>query len=873
MSLVGRTLGHYRILEPLGRGGVGQVFVAEDTRLGRKVALKILIDEVARSPQSRARFEREARAAAALSHSNILAIHDFGDDNGVAYAVAELLEGATLRSILVRGPLAPQKALDYANQLIAGLSAAHDKGIVHRDIKPENLFIDRDGLLKILDFGLATHDYSRDGDAQTQSLLTEAGTVVGTTSYMSPEQVRGEATDTRSDIFAVGIVIAEMLTGRNPFRRGTAAETMSAILRDSPSETIESIPGDPAIRRILGRCLERDPRQRFQSARDLGFALAGASGNLPIRRSRTIDSRVIWLAAAAMVAALAGTAAVYFRSRDAVPAEPATARRLVVLPLENLGTADDAYFVSGLTDEITSRLASVPGFAVISKNSAIEFAKSGRGTKEAGVDLGVSYILSGSVRWDHSEPGPGRIRVTPQLVRVSDDTTVWTQGYDGVLSEIFSVQANIAERVARELNVAVSGGRSPAVAPPPTTNLDAYQAYLLGVYQDSASDRITDPENARVIQTFERVVALDPGFALAHARLSIGYSLRYLLGYDRAEARIDLARRSAEVALGLQPGLAMGHTAMGSYHYARAEYDEALREFELAQRSAPADSYLLVRIASLQRRRGQLDQAVASYTRALDLDPLSAENQRNLAATFFNNRQYDNAISHFDLSIAGAPGQLYAYWEKAWAQVVGGGSLAAAQVTLTIMPKAGDASTRGRSWVWLYTLQRDYTKALAAVDLFPAQGRVDQFDFLPRALMRANILRLMGRRDQARSQYEEARRILESERNLRPDDARVHSALAIALAGLGRAGEALREGQLGVDLFPPSKDASVGPSRIEDMARTAVMASRFETALDHIDQLLALRCRFSVHSLELDPIWDPLRNQPRYRTLVGRGAR
>ncbi len=752
MSLARRTLGHYRILEPLGRGGVGQVFVAEDTRLGRKVALKILIDEVARSPQSRVRFEREARAAASLSHPNILAIHDFGEDHGVAYAVAELLEGDTLRAILGRGPVAPQQALDYANQLIAGLAAAHDQGIVHRDIKPENLFVDRDGRLKILDFGLATYDYSRDGDAQTQSLLTEAGTVVGTTSYMSPEQVRGEATDTRSDIFAVGIVIAEMLTGRNPFRRATAAETMAAILRDSPTETIESIPGDAAIGRILGRCLEREPRQRFQSARDLGFALAGASGNQLVRPSRKLDARIIWLVAAAVVLALAGTAAMYFRSRGAVPAETATARRLMVLPLENLGTADDAYFVSGLTDEITSRLASVPGLAVISKNSAIEFARSGKGTKEAGVDLGVSYILSGSVRWDQTESGPRRLRVTPQLVRVSDDTTVWTQRYDGVLSEIFSVQASIAERVTRELNVAVSGAGSSALAPP-TTNLDAYQAYLLGVYQDSATDRITGPVNAHVIEAFERAVSLDPAFALAHARLSIAHSNRYVLGHDRTESRLTSARRSAETAIALQPLLSVGHTALGVFHYARTAYADALSEFDLAERAGPADSDLRRRIAAALRRQGQWDRAIDSFTRALGLDPLSPELERELASTLFHNRHYDQAIRHFDLSIAGAPNQVVAYWEKAWAQVVGGGSLAAAQVTLTMMPKTGDPNAVGWAWVWLYTLQRDYTNALAAIDLLPAVGKVDQNSVLPRALIRANILRLMGRRDQARLQY------------------------------------------------------------------------------------------------------------------------
>ena len=332
-----------------------------------------------------------------------------------------------------------------------------------------------------------------------------------------------------------------------------------------------------------------------------------------------------------------GTAAVYFRSRGAVPAETATARRLVVLPLENLGTADDAYFVSGLTDEITSRLAAVPGLAVISKNSAIEFARSGKGTKQAGVDLGVSYILSGSVRWDHSEPGPGRMRVyaaTGSSVRRHDGVDAEV---NGVLSEIFSVQANIAEQVASELNVAVSGGRSPAVAPPPTTNLDAYQAYLRGVSQDSDTDRITDPSNARVIEMFERVVALDPAFALAHARLSILF-LRYVLGYDRTRRALTwpegLQRRRSAFSQVSRWGIrrwAPSTTPLGH---------EALREFELAQRSAPADSYLHVRIGG-STTAGQLDQAVASFTRAFDLDPLSAETQRNLAATLFTNRQDD----------------------------------------------------------------------------------------------------------------------------------------------------------------------------------------------------------------------------------------
>ena len=223
--------------------------------------------------------------------------------------------------------------------------------------------------------------------------------------------------------------------------------------------------------------------------------------------------------------------------------------------------------------------------------------------------------------------------------------------------------------------------------------------------------------------------------------------------YDRTESRLTSAQRSAETAIALQPLLSAGHTALGVFHYARTAYADALSEFELAERAGTADSDLHRRIAAALRRQGQWDRAIDSFTRALDLDPLSPELERELAATLFFNRQYDQAIRHFDLSIAGAPNQVVAYWEKAFAQVVGSGSLAAAQATLTMMPKARDSSASGRAWVWLYTLQRDYTKALAAIDLLPAEGKVDQNDFLPRALIRANILRLMGRRDQARSQY------------------------------------------------------------------------------------------------------------------------
>src|SRR5271167_4603871 len=330
MSLTpGTKLGPYEILGLVGAGGMGEVYRAKDTRLGRDVALKILPESFAREPDRLRRFEQEARAVAALNHPNILAVFDIGQHDGAPFLVSELLEGESLRATLDRGALPQRKTIEYGVQIAHGLAAAHDKGIVHRDLKPENIFVTRDGRIKILDFGLAKLAQKAGSERDEASLTsshTAPGLVMGTASYMAPEQVRGHVADPRTDIFAFGAVLYEMLSGRRAFRRDTPAETMTAVLREDPPELSGAThPVSPALDRIIRRCLEKNPEQRFQSARDLSFALSALSGSDPSGAAEIADTRAqrkqplgLWLAVAAALAA--GCAVTWFVARRPAPA-------------------------------------------------------------------------------------------------------------------------------------------------------------------------------------------------------------------------------------------------------------------------------------------------------------------------------------------------------------------------------------------------------------------------------------------------------------------------------------------------------------------------------------------------------------------------
>lgn len=560
-------LGPYRIVAPLGAGGMGEVWRARDEKLDRDVALKVLPARLAADPDALARFEREAKAVAALSHPNILAIYEFGQAEGRHYAVMELLEGQSFRELLAAGPLPPKKAIEYGRQIAEGLAAAHGKGIVHRDLKPENLFVTRDGHVKILDFGLA-RQVVRPGDSSqtsspTMARPTEPGTVMGTVGYMAPEQVRGELADHRADVFAFGVVLYEMLAGRRAFERATGAETMTAILReDAPrlASVRDTVP--PALEQVVEHCLEKRPEDRFQSARDLAFALgasSSASGPANLEAvARTSGRRLsraapgawaTWLRPAALVLVILGAIALAYFGLQRTKGAADAPRRIAVLPLQSSDPAFE-FFAEGVGDAIYSQLMRIPGLVVTGRGSSAAFRGQTVDLKDVRAKLGVDAVLQGRV----SRSGR-QVRIALDLVKTADGAAVWTGNYDSDVGEVAAVQDTIVREVAGSLRLAL--GAAPS-AGRQSASPEARDLYLRGRARVSSLKR-DDLEAA--ISLYKQALAKDPQMAEAYAGIAWVWSMLADSYLSPAEA-YPKAKEAAQKALALDSSSADAHAAL-----------------------------------------------------------------------------------------------------------------------------------------------------------------------------------------------------------------------------------------------------------------------------------------------------------------------
>ncbi|HEY7514827.1 MAG TPA: serine/threonine-protein kinase, partial [Vicinamibacteria bacterium] len=483
----GTRLGPYEVVAPLGAGGMGEVYRARDTRLKREVAVKVLPETYSQDPERLRRFEQEALAASALNHPNLLTIHDFGTEGGSPYVVSELLEGQTLRERLSSGAVDEATAIDYGVQIANGMASAHEKGIVHRDVKPENIFVTRDGIVKILDFGLAklTHPERSGGEpaeAPTFTALTEPGVVMGTIGYMSPEQVKGLPADPRSDLFSVGAVLYEMLSGRRAFSGATHAETMSAILRDEPA-ALSPEPVPTPLERVVRRCLAKSPDDRFQSARDLAFALretSGSHGALSGTRRAPSARKPVWgVAAGLLVLAIAAAVAVdvgrirerLFGAGGAVPV-----RSLAVLPLENLsGDPGQDYLADGMTEALTASLAQIRSVKVIARTSAMQYKGTKKPLREIARELRVDAVVQGSF----ARSGD-RVRITAELIRGETESHLWARTFDRELGDVLTLQGEIARSIAGQIEAELTTDEKSRLTKKRPVAAKAYEAYLLG---------------------------------------------------------------------------------------------------------------------------------------------------------------------------------------------------------------------------------------------------------------------------------------------------------------------------------------------------------------------------------------------------------
>ena len=481
-TLVGQTVSHYKILEHLGGGGMGVVYKAQDLKLDRSVALKFLPPDLIRDPQARTRFLHEAKAASALQHNNICTVHDVDETaDGALFIVMDLYDGETLKERIDRGPLQISEARNLAVQIAQGLSEAHRAGIIHRDIKPANIHITKSGVAKILDFGLAK--------LCGRTMLTKAGSTIGTAAYMSPEQASGETVDHRTDIWSFGVVLYEMLTGQRPFKAEYENALIYSILNTEPrppSHTRRDVPA--SVDGVVAKCLAKSPDDRYGRIDELIADLHSmADDNVQSRRPRTPtgaprrrNRKRIWYGVATLGVLGMSLASylLYFSPRE-IERSPSEPKMIAVLPFENLGPAEDEYFADGLTEEITSRLGSISGLGVISRQSSIQYKKSTKTLPVVAEELGVDYILAATIRWVRNG-SEQRIRMTPHLFQVSGDRQLWSENMDRTLDDIFRVQTDIATQVVHALGVVLSEQDRGVIAAIPTKNLEAYQAYLRG---------------------------------------------------------------------------------------------------------------------------------------------------------------------------------------------------------------------------------------------------------------------------------------------------------------------------------------------------------------------------------------------------------
>ena len=621
MLSAGQSLRHYRVERLLGSGGMGEVYLASDTKLQRKVALKVLSTEGPVDHKRKKRFVREAIAASRLNHPNISVVYDADETpEGIAFITMEYIEGETLASRLRQGPLPLKLVCSYGLQIADALDEAHRNTIIHRDLKPANVMIDRQGRVKILDFGLARFldIESEPIHSAAVTLSREDGTIAGTPLYMSPEQVRGEQLDPRTDIFSFGVLLHELITGQNPFEAPSAPMAFSRILKEEP-EPIRKIRPEvpPDLERMISKALEKDRERRYRSAGEIAVDLRRLEGSgtaPPIRHAMNLPRQTAVAAAAATALAIASL--VYFGASGSAPSHDAV-DSLAVLPLQSLSSRPEGdYLADGMTEALISGLAQIRALKVISRTSVMQYKGTEKTMPQIGRELGVDAVIEGSVAQD-----AGRIRVTAQLIDARTDRHLWAKSYDRELQNVLQLQDEIARAVAEEVRAQLLPGEEMRFARARPINPQAHELYVRARYEWNRRGPESLRQSADLLQ---RVVAMEPEWPLAYAALADSYNILANNGFIPNKEGLSQGRAAARRALELDPDLAQAHAALAFtlWQYDR-DWDAAEREFrkaiELQPSYASAHHFYALYLAARERD----SEALAEIRKALELDPFS----------------------------------------------------------------------------------------------------------------------------------------------------------------------------------------------------------------------------------------------------------
>ncbi len=838
------------------------VYLAHDVHHDRPVALKVVLPELAASIGNE-RFQREIKLAARLQHPHILSVYDSGESADQLWYTMPFVEGESLRDRLTREVQLPvDEAVRIVREAALALDYAHRHKVIHRDIKPENILLS-DGQALVADFGIARA-------VGAEQALTRTGMAVGTPAYMSPEQAGGErGIDGRSDIYALGCVLYELLAGEPPFSGPSAQAIVTRMLTETPRPLSGARPAvSPALAAAVAHAMARTPADRFATAAEFAKALGATSGDIQATGTVAQPRPSRWSRFAVPGAVLAIVVA--FAMGILWPKSHAGGsglRRVAVLPFENEGAVEDEYFADGVTDEIRSKLAGIPGIQVTARASTSQYKKSTKTPTQIGKELDVDYLLTGTVRWSKTA-APNRVRVNPELIQVNSSASKWSEGFDAELSDVFKVQSDIAGKVASALDVALGESAQKQLDARPTRNIEAYHAFLKGE-QASQGMAVSDAPHLReALAHYQRAVDLDSTFVEALARVAMTQSVLY--NTVPTVEGVEAARIAAERVIRMAPDQPMSLLAMGTYRlYQKQDYAGALELYTRGLKVDPNNAQLLTAAAGAERSLGHWDDAIAHLQQAARIDPRSVRTARALAGRLQDTRRYDEALAAWQKALALAPNNL-AIVQGASGTWLSLGRLDSARAVIgralkvvdTVALAAHFSLYQEQMWVLPDEIKPLVTK------LLPKDFDGDRGHY---GLKVGGTWKLLGDMARAHAYADTARMAFAAQSKQFPEAAQIHELLGRALALGGWKQEAVQEAELSLRMRETELDWGTGPYVRFQVARILIQSGELDKALDLIEPLLkSPGSDLTPAYMRIDPSFAPLKGNPRFEKLVGR---
>jgi serine/threonine protein kinase/tetratricopeptide (TPR) repeat protein len=873
-------LGDYELLEEVGRGGQGVVFRARQKSLNRTVALKVISLGQWASKAHLKRFRLEAEAAARLEHPGIVPIHEVGERDGQCYFSMKFVEGGQLDEVVRRAPMSIRQAVELIVKVARIVHYAHEHGILHRDIKPGNILLDAKGEPHLTDFGLARL-------VESESNVTHTLEVLGTPSYMAPEQAVGNnaAVSSHTDVYGLGAVLYQLLTGQPPFAGGTTYETIKLLLDTEPRQPRLLNPKiDRDLSTICLKCLEKDPKRRYSSALALAEDLERWLKHEPIQARRTgifargkkwVQRNPSSALLAASLIALA-TAAGWIIWKSELIRQPLTTG-IAVLPFENLNDQkENSVFADGVQDDILTKLAKIADLKVISRTSVMDY-RGKRNVRQIGDALRVSHVLEGSARRSGD-----RIHLNAQLVDTRTDTHVWAEEYDRDLNDLFAIQSEIAQKVAEHLQAKLSASEKASVDERPTQDLVAYDLYVRAVsliYNAQLPSSANSVDRSEAVELLNKAVARDPNFFLAYCQLAFVHDLVYHQEIDHTPARLALAKSAIDSAFRLRSDSGEAHLALAWHLYwGYSEYARARAELALAQQSLPNNPRVYELAGLIDRRERRWAEATHNLERACELDPRNIPYLITLATTYLWLHDYDQMARVMDRIVAVQPDRSRPRIIRAYIEVDRRADTrplrAAIEKALANEPGSAEDPFVAGIRLDLALCDRDLDAVSSIVAALPLKQTLDAgFNEGSRDFWLGVVARLKGDAVAARAAFMRARADLEEEIRVHPDDLGLLSRLGLIDAALGRKEEAMREGRRALELVPIAQEAMFGscPNEVcvtRSFAMICAWAGERELALEQLEAVTKIPGGPSYGELRLDPMWDPLRGDPRFEEIV-----